>query len=76
MSYVAARTGGLVSAASPTPVVVKMQEGGTAKPIRASNYNFEIKVQPKFMTGDRRAAKQTAIEIKRMLENLNVRWGS
>jgi TP901 family phage tail tape measure protein len=74
-ALVAARTGGLISAASPSPVTVKMQGGGVAPSIKRDGNVFNISISPKYMTGDRRSMRQAAVEIKRELEALGVRWG-
>jgi hypothetical protein len=75
MSYVAARTGGLVAAASPSTTIVKMQEGGATPDVRSKGNTYNISISPKFLTGDRRSMRQAAVEIKRELEALGVRWG-
>jgi len=75
-AYVAARTGGLIMAPAPAPAIVKLQEGGNVpysskEPGKVINVN----IAPRYLTGDRRSMRQAAVEIKRELEALGVRWG-
>jgi len=61
-----------------TPVAlsapVKMQTGGPVER-KSGGLNLNITIAPRFMTGDRKAARQVAIDVKRALEDLGVRLG-
>jgi hypothetical protein len=53
---------------------VKMQTGGPV--VKGSGgTSLNITIAPRFMTGDRKAARQVAVDIKRALEDLGVRLG-
>jgi hypothetical protein len=75
MAYVAAQAGGLISAVPSPPVVVKMQEGGTAMRTSKESGNYYINISPKFMSGDRHSARVIANEIKKEIDNINQRRG-
>ena len=75
-SMVSARSGGLVGYSRPAPVVVKMEGGGRAPIVsEGGGRNINVTIAPQYMTGDRRSMRQAAVEIKRELEALGVRWG-
>jgi len=55
----------------------RFQFGGTVPAYASTQANqqtFHITLKPRYMTGDRRAMRQSAEEIKRSLEDLGVRW--
>lgn len=54
---------------------VKMQSGGFISSKGSSGPKLNITIAPRFMTGDRNAARQVAVDIKRALEDLGVRLG-
>jgi len=72
------RMGGMI--AQPVPAVAKYQTGGevglggSARGSGAGN-TYQITFAPQFMTGDAMAMRNMAPELKRILEDLDHRWG-
>lgn len=66
------RMGGMIA----QPAVAKYQTGGevSAGSSRAGN-TYQITFAPQFMTGDAMAMRNMAPELKRILEDLDHRWG-
>jgi len=67
------RMGGMIA----QPAVAKYQSGGevgSGGSVRAGN-TYQITFAPQFMTGDAMAMRNMAPELKRILEDLDHRWG-
>jgi len=67
------RMGGMI----PQPAPVKYQSGGeVSSGSRGAGNTYNITFSPQFMTGDEMAMRNMAPELKRVLEDLDHRWGN
>lgn len=67
------RMGGMI----PQPAPVKYQSGGEVGAVSSAGAGntYQITFAPQFMTGDEMAMRAMAPELKRILEDLDHRWG-
>ena len=56
--------------------IVKSPQESDTERRGSGGANINITIAPTFMTGDRAAGRNAAIELKRELDNLGVRWGT
>lgn len=74
-AVVAKRLGGIIKQMAPVPVQ-RFTAGGTVQMQSARQPSgINVYLQPKFLTGDRRTMRLAAVEIKKALNDLDIRWG-
>jgi hypothetical protein len=74
-----AQTGGMIINVPPANFKMEphaYQSGGSVGSSKEDKKEIHIHISPQFMTGDRRAARQVAVEVKKQLDELNARWGT